>query len=318
MDTEGKKSAPPAGDEQPPAGDEHFDVRIAGLAERQHAVISRRQLAALGVGDKPILHRIRTRRLRRVHAGVYAVGAGPVGLHGRYMAAVLACAPGAVVSHRSAAALLDLAPVPSGPIDVMIRRGGSRRRDGVAVHTTRSLLPAEVMSSDGVPCTAAARTLLDLAAVVGERALDRALERTQSLGIFDRNELDAVLVSTRGRRGAGRLRRRLADLADDPPLVRSELERRFLALIERANLPLPVVNGRVAGLEVDFNWLAHRLIAETDGRATHATAQAFERDRQRDLDLQLAGWRVIRVTWRQLADRPESVISLLRARLALG
>ena len=108
--------------------------------------------------------------------------------------------------------------------------------------------------------------------------------------------------------------RALAELDDAPP-TRSELERRFLDLVRSASLPSPVTNGLVDGYEVDFHWPDARLIVETDGRETHATPLAFERDRERDLELTLAGWRVIRITWRQLRDAPERIVALLRAHL---
>jgi very-short-patch-repair endonuclease len=127
--------------------------------------------------------------------------------------------------------------------------------------------------------------------------------------------LAAALERANGRRGTGTLRRLLADLADEPRFVRSELERRFIALVRRACLPPPVVNGFVAGHEVDFHWSAQRLVVETDGAATHANALAFERDRRRALDLELAGWHVVRISWRQVIDEPHRVTAMLDSRL---
>ena len=128
--------------------------------------------------------------------------------------------------------------------------------------------------------------------------------------------MNAALERARGRAGTGTLRRLLAEAADEPPFTRSELERLFLELLRKANLPLPVVNGLVLTYEVDFHWPHHRLIVEADSRGFHAHALAFQQDRQRDLDLELAGWHVLRVTWRQVLEEPERVAALLRARLA--
>ncbi len=294
---------------------QHPDVVIAELAARQHGVVSRRQLVAAGVTDRVIDHRIGVRRLRRVHAGVYAAGGSELTPPPRHLAAVLACGAGALLSHRSAAALWDLRPAAAESTDVTIPRGGGRRQAGIVVHTTRSLAPADCSTCGGVPCTSPARTLLDLAAVVSPRSLARALEQSVILRLFDRNALGDVLARANGRRGAGTLRR-LLDVVDDvPPPSRSELERRFLDLLRDAALPMAVVNGSVAGYEVDFHWPAARLVVETDGRATHDNVLAFERDRARDLDLELAGWRVVRISWRQLHDHPERIVALLRARL---
>jgi very-short-patch-repair endonuclease len=118
-----------------------------------------------------------------------------------------------------------------------------------------------------------------------------------------------------GLHGAGRLRRSLECLADEPPPTRSELERWFLELVRDAGLPAPFVNGLVVGYEVDFHWPSQRLIVEADGRSVHGTSAAFQRDRRRDLDLELAGWHVLRIGWRQITDHPDRVVALLRSRL---
>jgi very-short-patch-repair endonuclease len=157
--------------------------------------------------------------------------------------------------------------------------------------------------------------LLDLAAVVTTRALERALEQALVLRLYEQHAVEAVLARATGRRGTRRLRRLLDTLADEPILLRSELERRLLELVTRAALPPPVVNAFVAGYEVDFSWPAQRLVVETDGRATHDTPHGFERDRARDLDLEHAGWHVLRVGWRQVIDSPERVGAVLRSRL---
>jgi hypothetical protein len=292
-----------------------LDVALVEAATRQHGIVSRRQLTAIGFSAGAIVRRIEAQRLHPVHRGVYAVGHPLLMRYARYMAAVLACGERAVLSHRSAAALWGLCPPPSGRIDVTIPRGGSRNRRGVAVHTTRRLAADEATACEGVPCTTLARTLLDLAAVTQWRELRRALEQASYLGLFDRVALDAALGRARGRRGTGRMRRLLAELVDEPPLVRDELERRFLDLLHTASLPHPVVNGLLAGHQVDFHWPAKRLVVETDGRAAHDHAVAFERDRRRDLDLELAGWHVVRVTWRQVVNEPRRVAAMLRARL---
>ncbi len=182
------------------------------------------------------------------------------------------------------------------------------------MHTTRGLHPADVTSHHAIPCTSVARTLVDLAATNDAAFLQKLLERSMVLRLFDRTALDATLARANGRRGTGTLRRLLEDLDEAPP-TRSELERRFLDLIRSASLPSPITNGLIDGYEVDFHWPDKKLIVETDGRATHDNSIAFERDRGRDLDLKPAGWEVIRITWRQIRDEPDRVIALLRAKL---
>ena len=298
---------------------EHVDVTISQLAAIQHGVVSRRQLTAAGVGRSHIEHRIAVQLLHPVHAGVYALGRRTLSASGTYLAAVMACGDGAVLSHRSAAALLGMRPSSSRRPEVTTPRRGARRQPGIAVHRTRSLPTDHVIVRDGVPCTSFARTLIDLAAVLHVRDLDRALEQSVVLGLFDGRAMDAALAQANGRRGIRRLRRLRARLADEPPILRSEIERRFLRLVQRAGLPAPVANAPIGvrDYQPDFHWPQQRLVVETDGRATHATPHGFERDRRRDLDLQLAGWRVVRITWSQLHSEPHRVTALLRAHLHL-
>jgi very-short-patch-repair endonuclease len=112
----------------------------------------------------------------------------------------------------------------------------------------------------------------------------------------------------RGRRGLTRLRS-LLDGADPSTLTRSEAEERFLALVRAAALPPPEVNVRVQGYEVDFLWREAGLVVEVDGFQFHSSRAAFERDRRRDDDLQNSGFRVQRITWRQLVEDPYATVA---------
>ncbi len=236
-------------------------------------------------------------------------------LNGRYLAAVIACGAGALLSHRDAATLWGVRPVGSGAVDVTIPRGGSRHRSGITVHTTRSLHRGDATARQGIPCTTLARTLVDLAAVAPLRSLERALELAQHERIFDGRALAAALARSHGRRGTGTLRRLLAALPDQAP-VKNELERRFLAFVRAEGLPGPRVNEVIGIHVVDFQWPAYGLVVETDGRATHDIPSAFEHDRRRDLYLRLRGWEVQRVTWHMLTDEREQLATFLRRRLA--
>jgi very-short-patch-repair endonuclease len=292
------------------------DIWIARAAARQHGVVARRQLLAIGLCADAIQRRVKAGRLYRIHTGVYVVGHPLLFPPSRSMAAVLACGGGALLSHRSAGGLWGLSHAPAGDVEVLVHRAGGRRHRGILVHSTRSLEPPEISSHENIPCTSAARTLVDLAAVLNRRQLKRALERSLELRLFDGVALDAVLDRAPGRPGVGVLRKLVAGLHGEPAPVRNELERRFLELVRAEGLPIPVVNARVCGYEVDFHWPARRLIVETDGRATHDTPHQFEEDRRRDLELTLAGWHVIRVGWRQVVYEPSRVAALLRSRLS--
>lgn len=238
-------------------------------------------------------------------------GLGPEALA---LAAVLACGGGAILSHLSAAVFWGLVVATSTPIHVL--RAGSHRRGpaGVCLHRAVRIEPSEVRDLRGVPITSPARTLLDLAAtLVDEGVLERAIDAARARRLVTAGELTRV---SRGRRpGVARMR---AALADGPTFVRSEAERRLLAVIRAAGLPRPRTNVRVAGFEVDAHWSAARLVVEVDGYAFHSGREAFERDRLRDQRLQAAGCVVLRFTWRQLTERPEAVAATLGAALAGG
>ena len=278
--------------------------------------MDRLQLIALGLSRKAIRKRCAAGRLFEIYRGVYAVGHPLLTAKGRYRAAVLACGDRAVSSHRCAAYLLGLQLWVPTRIEVTVPRGRRKRPPGIEVHESRSLPPEEVTTVDGIPCTSWARTIVNVAAAAREREVDRMIERSMILRVFDLREIQAALATAGGRAGTGTVRRLLARFGDEPPPTRTELERRFLDLVRAAGLPEPVVNATVEGHEVDFHWPAAKLIVETDGRATHDTAYGFESDRGRDLDLELADWRVIRITWRQITEEPHRVIAVLRARLS--
>jgi predicted transcriptional regulator of viral defense system len=290
------------------------DRLIAHLAERQYGVVGRRQLLDAGIGRGAIAPRLASGRLFRLHAGVYAVGHRAITARGRWLAAVLACGDGAVLSHRTAAALWGIRPSSSPRIEVTVPTEGGRARPGIVIHRSRA--PLEATVHERIPVTTPARTLLDLAGTLDAAGLARAVEQAEVLRLFDLRAIEAALEMHRGRRGAARLRCALDDARFE--LTRSELERRFLRLCERHALPPPLVNALVGGLEVDFHWPALRLIVEMDSLRFHGTRTAFERDRARDAHLLAAGWRVLRFTHRRLAHEPGWIAGTIERVVARG
>jgi very-short-patch-repair endonuclease len=282
------------------------------LAERQYGVVARAQLRALGLSNSAIRERVRQGRLQRLHRGVYAVGHRALRPEGRMLAAVLACGPGAVLSHRSAAALWGLRPSDRVRVDVTTAAHGGTGQSGIDLHRVRSLDPADVTEHRGIPVTTVARTFVDLAGVVEKPALQRALNQAEILHLYDHAAFIETLDRSNGRRGAQALR---AGLASPPAFTRSELEAQFLTLCRQHSLPQPLLNAAVCGYEVDFLWRQARLIVETDGYAYHRTRQAFEGDRRRDAELKRAGYEVLRVTYWQVRREPEWVASTVRALL---
>ena len=168
---------------------------------------------------------------------------------------------------------------------------------------------------EGIPVTTPARTLLDLAAVLDEHRLARACERAEALRLGSPTSLPDLLDRYPRRPGTPAIRRLLEQQCVTPTPTRTELERLFLTLLDAEHLPRPLVNERLGEIEPDFRWPDHRLVVETDGFEFHGTRDAFERDRARDRALQAAGWRVIRVTRRQLETEPREIAAAIRALL---
>jgi very-short-patch-repair endonuclease len=286
------------------------DLVIAGIAEKQHGVVSASQLRRAGFGEGAIRARLVSGRLHRVHRGVYAVGHPMLSPEGRFLAAVLAVGGGpagevgsvldywkAAVSHRSAACLWGLLPAADGPLDVVARGlGGKAKRLGVRLHRSRSLAPADVTLRRGIPVTTPARTILDLRransfgrpGAVPARELRRAIRQANVLGLPIGEE-------------SGRDR------------TRSDLERDFLRLCRHHRLPPPEVNVRIGPYLVDFLWLEHRLVVETDSYLYHRGRVAFQDDRDRDLKLKRLGYEVLRLSERQVDEEPDRVAETLRA-----
>ena len=235
------------------------------------------------------------------------------------MAAVIASGPGSALSYRSAGRLWRLLP-PSHGLPEVTRPTSFRMRPGILVH--QAFLPADEMTQvDGIPVTSVPRTLFDLAAILPKRQMERALNEAEVLGLTDALSLTDLISRYPRRRGAATLRALLG--ANAPAgITRSELEERFVALIDTHRLPRPRLNATLAirgrFFKVDCLWDDRCLVVELDGRASHGTSRAFEGDRERDRLLHAEGWRVVRLTWRQVSDDAAAVATDLRRLLAAG
>jgi very-short-patch-repair endonuclease len=291
------------------------DARIAAIAEHQRGRVSRRQLLVGGLSKSQIHHLTATDRLFRMHAGVYAVGhPGEVPL-GRETAALLAARDNAVLSHASAAPLWGIDAIDPDPdlVHLLVDARADTRRSGIRAHRSRTLRPVDRRVRMGLPVCAPARMLLDLAADVGDRVLERAVDQALILAVVTHREILDVVSRTGGHRGI----RALRDLAEDHPgatFTRSEAEERLLALIRAGGLPEPCVNARIDDEEVDFLWPQAKLVVEVDGYRFHSTRAAFERDRLRDARLHAKGFEVMRITWRRLErDRLALLVDIASA-----
>jgi very-short-patch-repair endonuclease len=294
------------------------DAEVARIAARQQGVVTAKQLAMQGMGRMAISERSRSGRLHRIHRGVYAVGHRGLSLHGRFLAAVLACGPGAVLSHVSAAVLWELLRPIDGPVHVTTpRTSGRARRPGIHLHRCSSLKPHPEPSPSpsysqqeggrrgrllttrrhNVPVTTVARTLEDLqrTSLLEPHLLRRATRQAELKGY------------------------RLEHVTTDR--TRSDLETLFLAIVRRYAIPHPEVNVKLGRWTVDFLWRTERVVVETDFWGYHRGSIAFEDDHARDLDLRSAGYTVLRYDDTQLEAEPARVAddvtrALSRARVA--
>jgi very-short-patch-repair endonuclease len=284
-------------------------LQAVGLAETQFGVVSAGQLLALGASRDWIKERLRRRQLRPLHRDVYAVGHAVLVPQGRWLAAALAV-PGAVLSHRTAAAIwrLDVTE-PATPELTSARE--ARSRPGLILHRSRTLVEEDIVRWHGVSVTRIERTLVDLGDV---SSADEVMRVTDGLKSIDRDRLAATL----DRAGPRKAHSVLRPVLDDGPRTRSELERAFVRMARRFGLGSPRCNVWVAGLLVDAYWPDHRLVVECDSRRWHASWAARRNDHARDARLQLAGFATLRVTWVEVRHRPELGAARIRPFLWQG
>ena len=282
-----------------------MDRLIAELADRQHGVVAHWQPRKLGLGRDAIKYRVTIGRLHRIHRGVYAVGRRKLTPNGHRMAAVLAYGPDAVLSHRSAAALLGIG---SGSYKFHVTTPHSKRsRKTIRAHTAK-LDPEDITVEDGIPVTSVARTIFDLAAELSDDGLTYLIEEADRKELLDLRKLDRAMARRPRAAGTARLRRVLKRYRG-PADTRSGLEKKFRKLVAKAGLPEPQFNAVVAGLSVDVYWPKWKLVVELDSEPYHANPRAFETDRVRDATLQKHDIRVLRVTGDRLDHEPNAVLA---------
>lgn len=296
-----------------------IDREIARLAAAQHGVVARRQLVGLGVSMRSVDHRVEVGRLHVVERGVYAVGHGRLSRLGRWMAAVLASGPDAVLSHGSAAALWGIRDPTGGPVHVTVsHRSTSSNR----IRRHLSTLPEdEVTAHEGIPVTTVPRTIFDLAANSSTDRVEHDIRQVEFLRRYDPLSLLDLAERHPGRRGVRRVRMALTRIETLPAgRTRSPLEKRFLPFLLRYGLPRPRLNAwiTVGGrrFQVDCHWPGTRQVVELDSWQAHGTRSAFREDRTRDRLLRVAGYEVTRISWAQLDDEPEALASDLRRLLS--
>lgn len=289
-------------------GERRFTWRaLVEIAKRQHDVLSLEQLVDLGLSPSGVRDLVAAGKLRRIHRGVYAVSAAPLTRAGRWMAAVLACGPGALLSHQSNAMHFGLRATNRSRIDVISGTRAGRSLAGIHAHTATTLLPRDITEHNGIPCASVACTLFQIAVGVSPHSLLKAADQAETLGLFDRRAIDDVLHRNAGRPGVRALRDVIEILAgEEQPIQRSVFEERFNPIIDLAGLPPPITNHwmRVNGewFELDFFWPSLRLGVEVDG-GRHLTRAGRHRDRIKDRKLAAVGIQVVRYLWGDLDEQ---------------
>jgi very-short-patch-repair endonuclease len=290
---------------------------LAWLATKQGGHVTRRQLTAVGVSRRRIERGLERGLLIPVHRGVYLLAHRAPSEWAREFAAVLACGPGALISHRSAGRVHGLTSYPATGqvwVTTTTERGANLR--GVRTRQTRVLEPHDVAFEGWLPVTSPARTLLDLAGCEDADVLEEAVASAQVRRLVREEHLWEQLSRGNGRRGARELRRLMERNAPPAP-TRSRAERMMLRLIRRSGLPEPLVNANIGRWYPDFYWPQEKVVAEYDSSTFHMDIASFRRDREKSNDLQLRGIVVLRFTWHELTRRPRALEARLRQALGL-
>jgi very-short-patch-repair endonuclease len=285
-------------------------------------VITRREALALGMSPRTISRRIEEGSLVKVATGAYALP-GVFESEATIMAAATRSL-GAVVSHQTAARLYGV--VPPGPrMVVSVPHRRTHLFPDVTVHQLTDIRPVDICMVDGLPTTAPARTVIDLAAVLSLTRLGRAIDRFAAKGIVSFTDMDQTLeqLARKGKPGVVRLRRALEPRLRSRGVSESDLESRLLEVIRLASLPEPEAQHRPPWLKhvngrVDLSYPEKRLVIEGDSREWHGDELTFQADRERDNLAQLAGWRILRFTWRDVTKRPDYVVTSIRRALKLS
>lgn len=306
-------------------GSEHVDKQVAAVAEGQHGLITRSQAQALGASRNMIDHRVRTGRWQPLTPRVFRLAGVPPSWQQRLLVAVLDAGNQAVATGRSAAALWRVPGFAMREPEVLVLRPSDHRPPLGVLHETRRLDPHHRTMQQGVPVVAPARLMVELAASERPERLERAVDSAIAAGILTPEALAGAVAELchKGRRGSTLLKSLALEILPGYVPPASELEARFRDLARIAGVAdQMVLQANVGGEEwigrVDVLFPAARVVVELDSRRWHTSRMSSEADRRRTNALQLAGWRVLQLTWRRLVDDPAGVIHDLRRLLGLA
>lgn len=284
---------------------------LAIQASRSHGVVTRRELHLAGITAGQIKGRIEAGALIPVHRGVFRVGHCAPSLEARYMAAVKACGERSLLAGRAAAHLFGLLKGPPSVPEVLAPTQHNLK--GVLTRRRRAIQPEDATTWRGIPVTTIPRTLVDLAAMLQEPALARAVHEAEVRHGITPKSVEDVLARRHNWPGSRRLRR---VLWGDIPVSLSRLEAAFIAGVRGAGLPLPETNRPAGGRRVDCRWPEERLTVELDSYRFHNTRHAWEQDRQREREARARGDEFRRYTWTDVIEQPRPMLADLGSLLA--
>jgi very-short-patch-repair endonuclease len=278
-----------------------------GLARRQHWVIARRQVLALGFTSDAIEHRIEKGRHHRIWPGIYAVDRPDLTQEGLFIAAVLACGEGAVLSHMSAAILWGLIRVRSRMIEVSVPLNRTPRRAGIKIHRRKTI---DATLHKNIPVTSPTQTLLDLALQLDAERYERAVNEAANKDLIDPEELRAALDTMSAQPGIRPLRKLLD--RDTYVCTETELEQRLVPIARRAGLPKPDTQIYVNGRRADFVFGEAGVVVEADSLRFHRTPSQQANDTRREHAYAVDGLLPLRFTHYQITHDPKYVEDTLR------
>lgn len=273
--------------------DRTVERELARIAHEAHGVVTRAELERAGVTAEEIKQRVCRGALIRVHRGVYRVGHRAPSREARYLAAVRACGEG---------------PAPAPEVTAVTER----HVPGVITHRCRRLDLRDKTLVHGIPTTSVARTLVDVAGALPDDRLGRVCHEADFRHHTTPDEVEEVLARRPTAKGAARLR---AILHGETRVTLSELERRFLVLLDERGLPLPQTNVLAGGRRVDARWPEIGLTVELDGYRFHRSRHAWEQDRRREREAHARGDAFRRYTRNDVFEDPRLMLRELRGLL---
>jgi very-short-patch-repair endonuclease len=282
---------------------------VVEISSQQKGLVRRDQLLSIGIPRGTVDDWVIRGLLHVVYEGIYTVGQPLLLPKADVLAAVWACGPRSLLSHRSGAEQWEMIEPRTGfAIQVTVPGGRRLGPSGIYVHRTNDLYPDEVSGKDGIPITSPARTVFDFASQASPSEVSAAYERGLIEKFFTRDEMIVLAMRHKGRRGIKKIRT-LIDRDAPPTVTIKEAHRMLLELVRSSGLPHPKTEVPIGRYRVDILWPDAMLIVEMDSSKWHTSPGRNEHDKRRDSELAAKGYLTLRITWNDLTKRPNEVIT---------